>query len=169
MNSDNCLLSGRTMDYGPFGFVEAYEPLWSPFTSDMERKFGFERQPLAAQVNVMTLARALLSMFVALDGDQRAAAELQAIVNDEYPALLSAQLGEMRRRKLGLKAWDDATRDGLWERLHSLMEEAKPDYTVFWRQLAAFTDADIHAAAAAEAAEGDEGDAARARLAVRKA
>ena len=50
MNSDNCLLSGRTMDYGPFGFVEVYEPLWSPFTSDMERKFGFERQPLAAQV-----------------------------------------------------------------------------------------------------------------------
>ena len=49
MNSDNCLLSGRTLDYGPFGFVEAYEPLWSPFTSDAERKFGFERQPLAAQ------------------------------------------------------------------------------------------------------------------------
>ena len=165
MNSDNCLLSGRTMDYGPFGFVEDYEPLWSPFTSDMERKFGFERQPLAAQVNVMTLARALLSMFVALDGDQRAAAELQAIVNDEYPALLSAQLGEMRRRKLGLKAWDDATRDGLWERLHGLMEEAKPDYTVFWRQLAAFSEADIHAAAAAaEGAEGAEDDAARARL-----
>ena len=165
MNSDNCLLSGRTMDYGPFGFVEDYEPLWSPFTSDMERKFGFERQPLAAQVNVMTLARALLSMFVALDGDQRAAAELQAIVNDEYPALLSTQLGEMRRRKLGLKAWDDATRDGLWERLHSLMEEAKPDYTVFWRQLAAFSEADIHAAAAAaEGAEGAEDDAARARL-----
>ena len=33
MNSDNCLLSGRTMDYGPFGFLERYEPLWSPFTS----------------------------------------------------------------------------------------------------------------------------------------
>jgi uncharacterized protein YdiU (UPF0061 family) len=34
MNSDNCLLGGRTMDYGPFGFVEEYHPLWSPFTSD---------------------------------------------------------------------------------------------------------------------------------------
>ena len=51
MNSDNCLLSGRTMDYGPFGFVEEYSELWTPFTSDMEAKFGFERQPLAAQVN----------------------------------------------------------------------------------------------------------------------
>ena len=54
MNSDNCLLSGRTMDYGPFGFVEQYEPFWSPFTSDMERKFGFERQPLAAQARHVT-------------------------------------------------------------------------------------------------------------------
>ena len=63
MNSDNCLVSGRTMDYGPFGFIEKYEQLWSPFTSDMERKFGFERQPLASQVNLMTLARALLPLF----------------------------------------------------------------------------------------------------------
>ena len=28
-NSDNCLVSGRTMDYGPFGFLEKYEPLWN--------------------------------------------------------------------------------------------------------------------------------------------
>lgn len=34
---------------GLFGFVEEYEPLWSPFTSDVERKFGFELQPVAAQ------------------------------------------------------------------------------------------------------------------------
>jgi hypothetical protein len=54
MNSDNCLVSGRTMDYGPFGFLERYESLWSPFTSDMERKFGFERQPLASQVRRTT-------------------------------------------------------------------------------------------------------------------
>ena len=65
----------------------------------------------------------------------------------------------MRRRKLGLKAWDDATRDGLWERLHGLMEAAKPDYTVFWRQLAACADADL-LAAAAEGAEAELHDGA---------
>lgn len=152
MNSDNCLLSGRTMDYGPFGFVEAYEPLWSPFTSDMERKFGFERQPLAAQVNVMTLARALLPMLSALDGEpSAAAAELQAIVNDEYPALLSSCMGEMRRAKLGLRAWDDATRDGLWRKLQELMTESAVDYTIFWRQLACVPSADAAALQAGEA------------------
>ena len=41
------------MDYGPFGFLERYDPVWSPFTSDPERKFGFERQPLAMQVSIM--------------------------------------------------------------------------------------------------------------------
>ena len=56
--ADNCLLNGCTMDYGPFGFVEKYDPTWSPFTSDMERKFGFENQPLAARVNVSTFVKA---------------------------------------------------------------------------------------------------------------
>jgi len=153
MNSDNCLLSGRTMDYGPFGFVEAYEPLWSPFTSDMERKFGFERQPVAAQVNVMTLARALLPLFVKLDGDMRGAEELQSIVNDEYATLLTAKLGEMRRRKLGLAAWDEATNDAVWKPLQKLMSESAVDYTIFWRQLSHVSSAD---AAAAQAGDDDE-------------
>jgi len=149
MNSDNCLLSGRTMDYGPFGFVEAYEPLWSPFTSDMERKFGFERQPLAAQVNVMTFARALLPLFVKLDGSaDKAAEELQGIVNEEYPALLSQKMGEMRRAKLGLASWDEATSEGLWKTLQGLMAEAAVDYTIFWRQLSHVSSADTAALAA---------------------
>lgn len=133
MNSDNCLLSGRTVDYGPFGFVETYEELWSPFTSDMERKFGFERQPLAAQVNVMTLARALLPLF-----DQRGpeVAELQAIVQDLYSQELDANLAQMRRAKLGLSAWDGEASEPFWSQLQLLMQRSSLDYTIFWRQLA---------------------------------
>jgi uncharacterized protein YdiU (UPF0061 family) len=78
MNSDNCLLGGRTLDYGPFGFIERYDPMWSPFTSDADKKFGFERQPLAAQVNLATLAKALLpailqstAVSVGIDTDRR--------------------------------------------------------------------------------------------------
>merc|ERR1719393_440528 len=97
MNSDNCLLSGRTMDYGPFGFIERYEPMWSPFTSDMERKFGFERQPLASQVNLMTLARALLPLFEREADFDASMATLQSIVQDEYPVLLDSVKGETYR------------------------------------------------------------------------
>eukprot|EP00121_Abeoforma_whisleri_P012043 Awhi_evm1s11117 len=52
MNSDNCLLAGLTMDYGPFGYLESYHPLWTPFTSDPARNFGFERQVTAAYINL---------------------------------------------------------------------------------------------------------------------
>lgn len=148
MNSDNCLLNGRTMDYGPFGFVEEYDELWSPFTSDMERKFGFERQPLAAQVNLMTLARALVPLF---DKEGGSLDELQAIVQDEYGRELDEQLGEMRRQKLGLSAWDGEASETLWPQLQQLMKRSKADYTILWRQLA-----QISAEAAGEAVAGGE-------------
>eukprot|EP00218_Dolichomastix_sp_CCMP3274_P016253 CAMPEP_0170137472 /NCGR_PEP_ID=MMETSP0033_2-20121228/4180_1 /TAXON_ID=195969 /ORGANISM="Dolichomastix tenuilepis, Strain CCMP3274" /LENGTH=590 /DNA_ID=CAMNT_0010373347 /DNA_START=88 /DNA_END=1860 /DNA_ORIENTATION=- len=138
MNSDNCLLSGRTMDYGPFGFVEQFSPLWSPFTSDPERKFGFLRQPLAAQVNLVTLARALLPL-----ADEATQRELEAVVKNDYPAVLEKELADMRRRKLGFPV--AATEDGsssaaeqekLWDALvaENLLDGV--DYTIFWRTLA---------------------------------
>ena len=127
MNSDNCLLSGRTMDYGPFGFLEKYEPLWSPFTSDMERKFGFERQPLAAQVNLMTLARALLPLFERLEEPEASLERMQAIVSEEYPQLLQRELGEMRRQKLGLAGWNETTDGALWSELTAALRQLGMD------------------------------------------
>lgn len=151
MNSDNCLLSGRTMDYGPFGFVERYEPLWSPFTSDMERKFGFERQPLAAQVNVMTLARALMPLFERLDDYDEAVDELQDIVEVEFAAFSAATRAHTQRRKLGLLVFDDAAADTLSAPLNELMASSSVDFTILWRQLSAVTAED--ASAVSEAAE----------------
>lgn len=135
MNSDNCLLSGRTMDYGPFGFMERYDPLWSPFTSDMERKFGFERQPLASQVNLMTLARALVPLFERMDDPETKLGELQAIVQEYYPKVLSQQMGHMRRCKLGLGTWSESDNEQLWQPLSSLLASSGVDFTMFYRQL----------------------------------
>eukprot|EP00322_Chrysochromulina_rotalis_P005370 CAMPEP_0115890282 /NCGR_PEP_ID=MMETSP0287-20121206/33269_1 /TAXON_ID=412157 /ORGANISM="Chrysochromulina rotalis, Strain UIO044" /LENGTH=482 /DNA_ID=CAMNT_0003347045 /DNA_START=127 /DNA_END=1571 /DNA_ORIENTATION=+ len=167
MNSDNCLLSGRTMDYGPFGFIERYEPLWSPFTSDMERKFGFERQPLAAQVNLMTLAKALLPLFERLDDYDSSMERLQAIVQEEYPEILKGKMAGMRKAKLGLSSWEEDDSETLWPELQSLMAKSGVDYTIFFRELAQIAQAEAaHAvevcvAAAAAAAPGtDAADAA---------
>lgn len=55
MNSDNTLLAGRTLDYGPFGWLEKYDPLYQPFTSDGAGNFAFMRQPTAMGVNVRVL------------------------------------------------------------------------------------------------------------------
>jgi hypothetical protein len=177
--------------------VEQYELLWSPFTSDMERKFGFERQPLAAQVyralkqsscphtfgplvaggedadgktmvcscppahssppscilpqvNVMTLARALLPLVASgedADGkmivDDSVAKKMQAIVSDEYKTMSAAAQGEARRAKMGLATWDEQTSAELYSDLQQLMARSQVDFTIFWRQLSHVTDADL--------------------------
>lgn len=55
MNSDNTLLSGATIDYGPFGWMERYDPQYQPFTSDRRGDFAFSRQPVAMELNVAVL------------------------------------------------------------------------------------------------------------------
>eukprot|EP00439_Symbiodinium_sp_Y106_P046551 s5758_g5.t3 len=54
-NSDNCLVGGRTMDYGPFGFIDRYDPLFAKWTGSGEH-YGFLNQPQAAMANYHTLA-----------------------------------------------------------------------------------------------------------------
>ena len=162
MNSDNCFVSGRTMDYGPFGFIEKYEQLWSPFTSDMERKFGFERQPLASQVNLMTLARALLPLFERESEYERSMETLQSIVQDDYPALLKPMMGEMYRAKLGLSSWDTEAGEKLLPQLQALLAKSSCDYTIFWRELAGISLAEAQmvvevGVAGAAAMETDDG------------
>lgn len=55
MNSDNTLLGGRTIDYGPYGWMERFDPFYQPFTSDKSGNFAFVRQPTAMTVNVQVL------------------------------------------------------------------------------------------------------------------
>ena len=129
MNSDNCLLSGRTMDYGPFGFMENYHPLWNPFTSDPERKFGFERQVTAAQVNLGTLADTLSIFFSTKENLDRA----RKIVAEDYPKILANYRSEMRRKKLGLREWNESLDESLWKPIYEVLVGV--DYTIFFRQL----------------------------------
>jgi len=144
MNSDNCLLSGRTMDYGPFGFIEQYSPLWSPFTSDAEKKFGFERQPTAAQMNLLTLARALVQLLDEKDESYEGTiTQVQELVQTTYPAMAEAALGEMRRSKLGVREWSAEADKQLWKPLQSLMGRSAVDYTILFRQLSYLTTAEL--------------------------
>jgi uncharacterized protein YdiU (UPF0061 family) len=57
MNSDNTLLSGATIDYGPYGWMERYDPFYQPFTSDSRGNFAFVRQPSAMNLNVAVLGK----------------------------------------------------------------------------------------------------------------
>lgn len=125
-NSDNCALGGRTLDYGPFGFIEAYDPAYQMWTGGGEH-FSFMNQPMAAMENFRMFCIALEPL---LQQDENAIQSLQAIL-DELPEIMQRELNSMWAAKMGLAEFDAA----LFTELHTLMVETPVDYTLFWREL----------------------------------
>jgi len=135
-NSDNVLLGGRTMDYGPFGFMERFSSKWNPWIGGGEH-FSFLNQPNAMLRNLVTLAGALAPL---LEDGSKELEDLEAAVQ-EVPALLDTRIAAMWCAKLGFSAevWDSGGSALLLELLE-LLEVSEGDYTLFWRQLAAVAD-----------------------------
>ena len=142
MNSDNTLLGGRTLDYGPFGFVETYNPLYQPFTSDQDGKFAFMRQPSAMHMNLVTLSEAF-DAIIRHRGDllhlpraevDAALAQIEKIVRKEFPDMFQSRFNSMRASKLGLLEWTDG--DAVeYAELDQLKFKSGVDYILFYRLL----------------------------------
>mmetsp|Transcript_56119 Transcript_56119/g.121417 ORF Transcript_56119/g.121417 Transcript_56119/m.121417 type:complete len:659 (-) Transcript_56119:240-2216(-) len=128
-NSDNCLIAGRTMDYGPFGFIEKYDPKWNMWVGGGEH-YAFRSQPRAAHRNFFSFVRAVAPLL-----DEASLKEAQEVVNDFVDVCQDA-CNDMWRRKLGLSAWSEDASE-LFGDLEVLLLESGVDYTIFWRQLAA--------------------------------
>jgi uncharacterized protein YdiU (UPF0061 family) len=125
-NSDNCLVAGRTMDYGPFGFLEKYDLTWNMWVGGGE-KFSFIHQPKAAYRNFGSFVKAMVPLL-----DQSDLEEAQRILT-EFPSLCETAVNDMWRQKLGLQKWDKA----LFDEVQSLAtSDPAVDYTIFWRELA---------------------------------
>ena len=129
-NSDNCLVGGRTMDYGPFGFVEKFEPLWNMWVGGGEH-YGFMNQPLAGGKNFESLVGAVIC---ALDSevDKREAKQILR----EHTLASEKAMTNMWSRKLGLNGGDKKTVNVLVTRFLQLMNQSEADWTMTWRQLA---------------------------------
>ncbi len=125
-NSDNCALGGRTLDYGPFGFIEAYDPAFQMWTGGGEH-FSFMNQPMAAMENFRMFCIALVPL---LQQDESAIQSLQEIL-DELPEIMQRELNSMWAAKMGLAEFDAE----LFTELHTLMAETPVDYTIFLREL----------------------------------
>ncbi len=126
-NSDNCLVSGTQMDYGPFGFIERYDPMWNMWVGGGEH-FAFMNQPRAGHENFKTLVGAVMPI---LNDAEKVEAEELA---ENHFAVATDALNEVWRRKLGLAEWTSEAQQLISELLE-LMEECKADYTLTWRQL----------------------------------
>ena len=127
-NADNCLVSGRTVDFGPFGFIEKYDPGWAMWIGSGDH-FGFMNQPRAAKANWEQLAKSIAPL---LDDDRRA--QLERVVQ-RYDSVSTDAMHAMLSAKLGLRSWGPRVAE-LWEGLEWLLRAHATDYTIAWRELA---------------------------------
>ncbi|MBP8149766.1 MAG: YdiU family protein [Limnohabitans sp.] len=132
MNTDNMSLLGLTIDYGPFQFLDCFDPGHICNHSDHQGRYAYGRQPNVAYWNLYCLAQALAPLI----DDQ----ELTLQVLEGYKTLFPRYLGDAMRAKLGLVGdlAPESEREADWtlvEELMQLMAAEKVDFTVFWRQL----------------------------------
>ncbi|WP_242107931.1 protein adenylyltransferase SelO [Luteimonas aquatica] len=128
MNTDNMSILGLTIDYGPYGWIDDYDPDWTPNTTDAHgRRYRFGWQPRIAHWNLMRLAQALSPLFGSTE-------PLQAGL-DRFAAAYTAADRDNTARKLGLAECRDEDVE-LIRDLHRLLHEAEVDMTIFFRRLA---------------------------------
>lgn len=125
-NSDNCAAGGFTLDYGPFGFCEIFDPKFQPWTGGGEH-FSFFNQPIAAEANYhmfWTAVRPLLA-------EDTEALEHFDQVRHGFAEEMQKQIQKMWAAKLGLTEYNPK----LLERLMQLMTHSEVDFTIFFREL----------------------------------
>ncbi|MFG6414781.1 YdiU family protein [Roseateles sp. DC23W] len=137
MNTDNMSMLGLTLDYGPFGFMDAFDPGHICNHSDDRGRYAYARQPGVAFWNLHALAQALLPL---LDGEPEAAGERLLEAVESYRERFAGQMLMRMRAKLGL-AGDDAGDQALADDLLKHMAASSADFTVTFRRLSrALTD-----------------------------
>jgi uncharacterized protein YdiU (UPF0061 family) len=134
-NADNCLIGGRTMDYGPFGFMDEYQALFAKWTGSGDH-FGFLNQATAGYVNYMVLVESLCQALKDADvGGNSADIESKEADALEYGrAQFQDKVRIVWRTKLGFDPRDESASD-LWTKLEPLLRLQSTDWTLFWRQL----------------------------------
>jgi uncharacterized protein YdiU (UPF0061 family) len=126
MNTDNMSILGLTIDYGPFQFLDAFDPGHICNHSDTQGRYAFNKQPNIAYWNLFCLGQALLPL---IDDQELAIAALESY-KSVFPAALQARMSA----KLGLvtRQAEDKT---LIEDILKLLAQDRVDYTIFWRRL----------------------------------
>lgn len=130
-NSDNCPIGGYTLDYGPFGFVDAFDPHYQSWTGGGHH-FSFLNQGVAAQRNFDMLC---LSLKTLLGTHQTQLQQLTEIQKD-FAQIMQTEMECMWAAKLGLGTLDKA----LFDELMLLMTQSGVDYTIFFRELSSVPD-----------------------------
>jgi len=130
-NSDNCAAGGFTLDYGPFGFIDEFDPRYQPWTGGGAH-FSFLNQPQAAQQNFDMFYTSLLPLLQEYPQELKELGEIR----DDFEEIMERKIREMWCTKLGLEHFDAV----LLNKLMALMVETSVDYTLFFRELSSLRD-----------------------------
>ncbi|MTH16788.1 protein adenylyltransferase SelO [Flavobacterium sp. LC2016-01] len=135
MNTDNMSIHGITIDYGPYGWLENYDPNWTPNTTDSQnRRYRFGNQPQVAQWNLFQLANAIYPLI-----NEAAPLEkiLESFMNDfdsDYKAMFLSKLGLFTSTE---------TDDELIADLEKNLQLTETDMTIFFRNLSTVEKSDF--------------------------
>ena len=129
MNTDNMSIHGLTIDYGPYGWLEDYDPGWTPNTTDRQfKRYRFGAQPHIGQWNVTQLANAIHPLVNEVEPLQDALSGYVDVFNHEWPRMMAA--------KLGIAEFDESRDPALIHALLDQLPSIESDMTLFFRALA---------------------------------
>jgi len=134
MNTDNMSLLGLTIDYGPFGFLDAFDPHHICNHTDTQGRYAFARQPQVAYWNLHALAQALVPLVGGGTGEDDDVEAIQAALAS-YGPVFSAEMTRLMRLKLGL-ATAQSEDAQLVDDFLRLLAANRVDYTIAMRRLA---------------------------------
>lgn len=127
MNTDNMSVLGLTIDYGPYGWLEGYDPGWTPNITDAEMKrYRFGNQPRIAAWNLARLADALVPLIDSVEPLQQAIASYSASYESGWKRMMQNKLGLHQARE------GDET---LIRELLTILPLVETDMTIFFRKL----------------------------------
>jgi uncharacterized protein YdiU (UPF0061 family) len=132
MNTDNMSILGLTIDYGPYGWLDDYDPDWTPNTTDAGgRRYRYGQQPAIAQWTLVQLANAIVPLFPDTE-------PLQQGLN-RYVEVYQETFASMTCGKFGFVTNSDAAQEIMADG-YALLEGAELDYTAFFRAIADLPD-----------------------------
>ena len=137
MNTDNMSILGLTIDYGPYGWLEGYDPGWTPNTTDASgRRYRYGAQPRVALWNLVQLANALVPLTEETASFQEALESYAGAFEAAHTTMLAAKLGlvppDQDNRTAAERAADKILSDDLLE----LLTVVETDMSIFFRGLA---------------------------------
>jgi uncharacterized protein YdiU (UPF0061 family) len=137
MNTDNMSILGLTLDYGPFQFLDAYDPGHVCNHTDRGGRYAFDQQPDIANWNLFCLGQALMPL---IEDQSLALQALGAYKQDfeyHWHRLMCAKLGFQASQETAAPSDDDKKQ--LVKDILALLAADRVDYTLFWRRLSRWT------------------------------